>query len=217
VPFAAGDQIMLGALMWHVFEEAVVWLGGPLTLAAWICIIKKAGYSNAWLVIPIAPFAMVIATYIVARLEVASMFGNGFSPFHGLAVVVDMFYLDVLVWFVSWIFFLIFAFSSWPVLSESSSTRLRAPSAARSDRDYSNTSRNIPGAQVTTVVATSTAKTIDTRRRIFCGWCGESIPGNRALGHDCGPKDRPEVICRFCGKRFPDATNRCDTCEASAS
>jgi len=32
-----------------------------------------------------------------------------------------------------------------------------------------------------------------------CAWCGEALPGNRALFHDCGPKDRPEVFCKKCG------------------
>jgi hypothetical protein len=201
--------------MWHVFEMAVEWLGGPLTLAAWICIIKKAGYSNAWLLVPIAPFAMVIASIIVARIEVASIFGNGFSPFRGVAIMTDLFYVDALVWFVSWIFFLIFAFSSWPVQSGGSTTPLRAPSPSRYEGHHSKTPREILGAQVP-AVATSTARGVDTRRRIFCEWCGESIPGNRALGHDCGPKDRPEVICRFCGKRFPESTNHCAACEGSA-
>jgi len=55
---------------------------------------------------------------------------------------------------------------------------------------------------------------VDMRRRLYCPWCGEHIPGNRALGHDCGPKDRPEVICRFCGQEFPQGTTVCPTCDA---
>jgi hypothetical protein len=46
----------------------------------------------------------------------------------------------------------------------------------------------------------------------FCAWCGESLPGNRALFHDCGPKDRPETNCRSCGTAFPAGSTLCATC-----
>jgi hypothetical protein len=46
----------------------------------------------------------------------------------------------------------------------------------------------------------------------FCPWCGESLPGNRALFHDCGPKDRPETICKICGTAFPAGSTQCASC-----
>jgi hypothetical protein len=46
----------------------------------------------------------------------------------------------------------------------------------------------------------------------FCPWCGESLPGNRALFHDCGSRDRPETICKNCGTPFPDGSMQCASC-----
>jgi hypothetical protein len=46
----------------------------------------------------------------------------------------------------------------------------------------------------------------------FCAWCGESLPGNRALFHDCGPKDRPETNCRNCGTPFSAGSTQCASC-----
>jgi hypothetical protein len=48
----------------------------------------------------------------------------------------------------------------------------------------------------------------------YCAWCGESLPGNRALFHDCGPKDRPETNCRTCGTTFPAGSTQCASCAA---
>jgi hypothetical protein len=46
----------------------------------------------------------------------------------------------------------------------------------------------------------------------FCPWCGESLPGNRALFHDCGPKDRPETHCKNCGTPFAAGSAQCASC-----
>ena len=55
---------------------------------------------------------------------------------------------------------------------------------------------------------------VGQRKAIYCGWCGESTPGNRGLSHDCGSKDRPMTSCRFCGKPFADGADSCSECFA---
>jgi len=102
------------------------------------------------------------------------------------------FYRSIIAYVVSWVFFPIFAFRRWPSLEGA-----------------------VAGGPRPTVVPTVASRgAVDTRRRIYCPWCGEHIPGNRALGHDWSPKDRPEVICRFCGQAFPEGTTLCPTCDA---
>jgi hypothetical protein len=49
-----------------------------------------------------------------------------------------------------------------------------------------------------------------------CVWCGEVLPGNRALFHNCGAKDRPAAFCRNCGDALIDGTFNCANCGSSS-
>ncbi|HVB90562.1 MAG TPA: hypothetical protein VND70_00515 [Acidimicrobiales bacterium] len=102
-------------------------------------IITKAGFSVRWLVVPLLPLGLWIATWswlvvdektlVIGRNLTASSTG-----LYDFPVLVTFDYLSV---FVTWIFFVVFAFSAWPVTGmqrepKISDVRLRAGAAAGS-------------------------------------------------------------------------------------
>ncbi len=199
-------------------------------------IIAKAGYSRTWLIVPLTPVVLLIITMIVAFIDLRSLADSGFTLIPNVRGISILWALDGISSFVAWVFFLIFAFSAWPVsasrsdyiggVSNSLGPQGLAPSGAASTSGtpwkYPPVRINGPG--LTGVVpsdetssqessALPPSRPTDGRRAIHCAWCGESIPGNRALGHDCGPKDRPEAFCRYCGRPFNEGSSTCTSCD----
>jgi hypothetical protein len=198
-------------------------------------IIRQAGYSSAWIVVPLAPLVITVASMVVAYKDLNALVRGvpiGFFGANGLSV---LWRLDELSGLVVWLFFLIFAFSKWPVLNrpmapKDSGQRRQPPSAPLKGvgASRSTTSRSNPTSSPSprdTSVGTSTdlgeggraapqSAAVGQRKATYCGWCGESTPGNRGLSHDCGPKDRPMTSCRFCGKPFAQGADSCSECFA---
>jgi len=137
--------------------------------------------------------------------------------------------LDMVAVLAAWVAFVVLVLTKWSGAGAVRAKVTHAPSvdapAVPAAATRGVPPRNAPARTVTATRAPTPAYTppappagvpggVDMRRRLYCPWCGEHIPGNRALGHDCGPKDRPEVICRFCGQTFPEGTTSCPTCDA---
>jgi hypothetical protein len=188
-----------------------------ITLIAMGTIIAKAGYSAKWILVPLSPVILVIAMYVDLNIFVKDSLQNGFFAVSDLKSAVILFYLSIIAYVVAWVFFLIFAFRPWPSLEGAAAGGPRptvVPAVAgRAGAPGAGQTRTTTWSALAAPTVASRGA-VDTRRRIYCAWCGERIPGNRALGHDCGPKDRPEVICRFCGQAFPEGTTLCPTCDA---
>jgi hypothetical protein len=201
---------MLGILIGLFFLVSII-----LTPFAWGAIIVKAGYSRTWILVPLTPIATMVLSWIYLQTGASRTFGNETSLQGLLNTLGIMMILNLLAFTFAWIMFLIFAFRPWP----NQKNMLYAASPCPSPVMY-GASRPVaaPNVGATTSVSTalppSARGPVDARRRIYCPWCAESIPGNRALGHDCGLKDRPEVFCRYCGKTFPEGTNLCPACDA---
>ena len=196
-------------------------------------IIRQAGYSTYWIVIPLAPLAITVAYMVIAYHDLNALVQGvpiGFFGANGLTV---LWHLDELSGLILWLFFLIFAFSKWPVAKgragAKDTTQRPAPAVATANRastDRPTTTRssavsrpevpNSPPEPSPDSAAGRGAPTLATapgpRKAVYCGWCGEAIPGNRGLSHDCGPKDRPFTCCRFCGKPLADGAERCTEC-----
>ncbi len=220
---------------------AVVYIA--LTSLAWSNLISKSGRSWNWLAVPLAPIVTIILTYVVMyfqktnildpfhnlRFDTASLAGllanliaTGHLSFSSYGQISSMFIIDLAAIVGSWVGFVAFAMTSWPATQGGLISRTRAnvadvvprPSAA----PPSSVIGGSPAASYVAPVAPtiSSRGAVDNRRRIYCAWCAESIPGNRALGHDCGPRDRPEVYCRYCGKVFPGGSTVCPTCDAAS-
>jgi hypothetical protein len=136
-------------------------------------------------------------------------------------------HLDEISIILNWIFYLVFAFSRWPV-SGNHAPHVEGPRPTEAFRVNTGpasapptpggalpTARSVPmsaaspGSGPAGVPTSSAPKGPNAQ---FCGWCGESLPGNRALFHDCGPKDRPDSFCKRCGTALPAGTSECSSC-----
>ena len=198
-------------------------------------IIRQAGYSSAWIVVPFAPLVITVAVMVIAHNDLVALVHGVPIGFFGANGLSALWRLDELSGLVFWLFFLIFAFSKWPVSNRTmaprdSGQRRQPPSAPLNGvgADRSTTARPNPtnppspreasGGSSTDLgrgggVAPQSAA-VGQRKAIYCGWCGESTPGNRGLSHDCGSKDRPMTSCRFCGKPFAQGADSCSECFA---
>jgi hypothetical protein len=204
---------MFTHVFYLIFELGVA----VITLIAVGTIITKAGYSSGWILVPLAPVIVNIGTLIYVSSAVRSSALHGVFPTGGMRTVLDLFLIDLLLLAGVWIFFLIFAFRPWPALeAQASQGRSNYSPSAVNPRGVPQPGVGSPSSLGRTPVrpTVSASGAPDTRRRIYCPWCGEHIPGNRALGHDCGPRDRPEVICRYCGQAFAEGTMICSRCDA---
>jgi hypothetical protein len=194
-------------------------------------IIHKAGFSRGWIILPLLPVALTIACTVITYYDLRnSLFGFstgllGFSTgFYGYSGVRFLWDLDLISIFLNWVFFMIFAFTEWPNARGGGGATNQpaggpasyvpsgavAPAAARSrgvTRDYSPTA----AASVTAPVAAPSAPAAIVKH---CVWCAESLPGSRALFHDCGPKTRPPVFCEKCGSTL-NQVGDCSDCGAA--
>jgi hypothetical protein len=200
----------------HIFALVYVLAILVVSFIAWSAMISKSGYVKWWVFAPLLPVVTVVVTGFVKYHDTKSFLKGGRFTLSELGM---WGWINAAAFAVAWILFLIFAFSPWPLLGGGGgvmvSAARRQPTGAAGVRPSSIVPANRPSAPRGPAAAgVSAAGGVDTRRRIYCPWCGEHIPGNRALGHDCGPKDRPEVICRYCGKPFPEGTDFCPTCDA---
>lgn len=210
-------------------------------------VITKAGYAPAWILVPLTPLVLTVVVFIMAYVDLHSLaysapFGVGSTAFiSDLSAVGTVWDIDRLTIFANWIFFLIFAFSHWPVTLAADAAR-RGP-ALPPPPGAPQYGRNVPGPSrpssesapptATLVPADSTSSLRDVSREStrdtptasvtaasspgsvrvkHCVWCGESLPGSRALFHDCGSRDRPATNCAACGASLPSEGAACTAC-----
>ena len=229
--------------MWAFFSSAAFVIIAAGTFLAWRALVTKSGKSGPWLAFGIAPIVTLAITYVVAAFQHLPKFFGSVAFFRTPAAITDYIFsavylflrsghltfsifgvlnfmvaLDMLAFLVAWAGFVVLALTEWPNAVTRSAS---GPSVASTPAP--TTPRGVPprnAAPVRTATynppapPTGVPGGVDMRRRLYCPWCGEHIPGNRALGHDCGPKDRPEVMCRFCGQAFLEGTTSCATCDA---
>ena len=77
-------------------------------------IITKAGYSGWWLLLPLSPLAVYLITNAVLYRAADSPFSSASANFDWSSVLA-LFIADGALTLLSWVFFLVFAFSDWPV------------------------------------------------------------------------------------------------------
>jgi hypothetical protein len=189
-------------------------------------IIRQAGYSSAWILLPIAPLALTIICYIIFWNDIHTVLFGGTLGIGGINTVGFVWHLDQIAIFLNWLFYLIFAFSRWPVSGAPRAPSTDGPSAP----DVARTNPLPSPVRPTPTTALPTARVIPSsaaspgtgpavvpsapvaKGAQFCAWCGESLPGNRSLFHDCGPKDRPETFCKSCGTALPAGASVCSAC-----
>ena len=196
---------------------------GFLFLNYWatLRIITKAGFSPAWIVLPLAPFVLTVICYVMLWNDLhAVIFGSSFG-FGGFNNISLFWHLDQVSILLNWLFYLVFAFARWPV---SGGTHVQGaeppppPRTVRAGQPGPSAVQAPPPVGVAryaapvTAAGPTVAASAPVARGKHCAWCGESLPGSRALFHDCGPKDRPETFCKNCGAGLAAGSTQCSSC-----
>lgn len=175
--------------VWLVIGLAVM----VLDLVAVARIIVKAGYSMGWIAVPLTPIVLTVTLwallYHAATTDVVYGYASPVSVSNYAALGV----LDGLSFLVAWIFFLVFAFSTWPVRRELGAQLARAPqwtqvpapvpSAPPAQAPARSLAIGSPGAS-NSGVATGMLEATPTT----CPQCRGSIRGT-------------SVFCPYCGTR----------------
>ncbi len=141
--------------------------------------------------------------------------------------------VDVLSVIVTWVFFLIFAFSTWPVSLARREARSfeRDPRTtfvppARSRAGAPALTPDIPGSGAATTtpahsrpvpVQTLPPPAVEKSRIICCSWCGSQRASDAVAIHHCGSLDRPAVYCMNCGTPLGSGAPRCTSCGTPAT
>jgi len=107
-----------------------------LNLVATYKIITKAGYSGRWMIVPLLPliiYVLIVLDVISTPAFTVSQYSTGsfllLGVFDGLSAV------------LSWVFFLVFAFSDWPVrrqLRQAQQTSTRTAWSSYQQQPWSN-------------------------------------------------------------------------------
>jgi hypothetical protein len=212
-----------------------------LNYAAVATIISKAGYPWVWVILPLTPFALFVACIADLYRDLHTLAFGGSYGFLGVSTIGILWKAFLISLAVNWIMFFVFAFSRWPTGVSKTPGVARAPKSSKaqvadpvsqgfSPADMaSRSSKRFPSggpgfktnapptpsgsadvAAVATAAPTPATGTVPIKR---CVWCGESLPGSRALFHECGPTDRPPAYCAQCGNGLA-ASGQCATCDA---
>jgi len=201
-------------------------------------IITKAGYSPKWIWVPLTPVCLWFFTFILLTVDVRTIvLANNATV--SLPVSLGNFLLleviDFLSVVVTWVFFLIFAFSTWPVSvarretrSFEADPRTTFVPASRPWAGAPALTPDIPGSgAATTTLAHSrpvpaSAQTlpppsVEKSRIIYCSWCGNQRASDAVAIHHCGSLDRPAVYCMNCGTPLGSGAPTCTSCGTPAT
>jgi hypothetical protein len=200
-------------------------------------VISKAGYPWVWVIVPLTPFGLLVACVVILYRDLNTLAFGGSYGFLGIETVGILWKVFLISLLANWVMFLVFAFSRWPTVSPRvKKVQSLVPTAGRGfspDEVGLTPSKRFgtggpgfatnaiedsaPGAAPATSAPVATAApvgasssgTVVIKR---CVWCGEALPGSRALFHDCGPTDRPPAYCATCGSALPQNSTVCATC-----
>jgi hypothetical protein len=194
-------------------------------------IIAKAGYSMLWIGLPLSTLALTAVCFFIFWHDLNAVVFGGSVGFVGIGTVGLFWHLDQISMLLNLFFYLVFAFSRWPLTGTRFARDDDGLVAAQPGRAPSGPASSPPVVPEPVVVprgmpasaagpgagpaTASSAPTPKKRGAQFCPWCGEATPGNRAIFHDCGPKDRPETFCKNCGTALPAGSSECAACGAN--
>jgi hypothetical protein len=201
-------------------------------------IITKAGYSPKWIWVPLTPVCLWFFTFILLTVDVRTIvLGNNATV--SLPVSLGNFLLleviDFLSVIVTWVFFLIFAFSTWPVSvarwetrSFEADPRTTFVPASRPRAGAPALTPDIPGSGAATTMPAhsrpvpASAQTlpppsVEKSRIIYCSWCGNQRASDAVAIHHCGSLDRPAVYCMNCGTLLGSGAPTCTSCGTPAT
>ena len=222
-----------GVITQHALVALVV-LGALVLLnfAAAAKVIVQSGFSSWWTILPFIPFALTIACFVTLWNRTHQFALGGQFGFLGLnyAEIGVVFRADEYALLLSWAAFLVFAFLRWPVSGEHDEVEERAH--RRSFRRRVEAAVEVPVGATQARGGAREPRATKTRARVepapvesapaarkssapplkHCAWCGDPLPGSRALFHDCGDKDVAPVFCAKCGTALSEDSDDCLVC-----
>ena len=188
------------------------------------------------MLVPLAPVFLWLVSIVLLAVDVRTVVIGGATV--SVPVTLGNFeileILDFLSVFATWVFFLVVAFSEWPVATQRREPGQpfanrppdfayagQAPRGAVPAPGYPGTV--VAGPATTTVVAGAASPVTPTLpdaapqpaappQVIFCSWCGKERAVNAQAIHHCGSRDRPAVHCMNCGTPFEDGATNCASC-----
>jgi len=203
-----------------------------LLILATARIIAKAGYSTWWILLPLSTLVLTTICFFILWHDLNVVVFGGSIGFIGISTVGLVWHLDQVSVLLNIGLYLLFAFSRWP---DSGTRRARddgGPIPTQSGRAAHSgpatgpmvapepvvVPRGMPASAAGPGAGPAIASRAPTPKKPgaqFCAWCGEATPGNRALFHDCGPKDRPQTFCKHCGTALAAGSTECSSCDAN--
>jgi hypothetical protein len=87
-----------------------------LNLVAVLRIIKRAGYSKAWIIIPALPVALTTAIVVEEILTFKKLSAQRLIPPASYKTIVELVHGDIAAIVLCWLLFMAFAFLTWPVV-----------------------------------------------------------------------------------------------------
>ena len=93
---------------------------GILFLDFWAVsrIIGQAGYSRTWILVPLMPLLLTVIAFVIVFHDLTSSIYGGTFGVANIDTIGAIWVLDLFSIVINWIFFLIFAFSTWPVTKQ---------------------------------------------------------------------------------------------------
>jgi hypothetical protein len=204
-------------------------------VAAYASIIRKAGFSRWWILLPGTDALLyLILTSLLFFVPTTYVFGDTtltapatLDTYKALAIV------TFLLGIASIVAFFVFAFSAWPIEQEVLQLRHRAREAngeailrrARSQVTPPPTGPSATPFQDTSVAAGAAGTTLladappapPEPTSFFCSWCGKERQTDASTIHHCGSRTRPAVFCSTCGEDLDPGVELCGRCGTPGS
>ena len=201
-----------------------------LTLAAYLSIIRKAGYSAWWILLPGTDAVLsVILTTLLFFVPATYTFDNTtFSAPASLDDYEALAFMTFVLGVASIIALFVFAFSTWPIEREVQRLSHRArdvgteailqrvgpPAATPATAPAPAATASAAGTALLTAAPPPAPEAPTT---IFCSWCGKERQRGAFAIHHCGSRTRPPVYCSTCGADLNPGAAFCGRCGADSS
>lgn len=201
-----------------------------LILAAYLSIIRKAGFSAWWILLPGAEAVLyVVLMSLLFFVPVTYTFG---ATTLSTPATLDTYKVLALLVFVlgvaSVVAFFVFAFSTWPIerevqrlghrarevsgealLARAKSPATPPPSARPAAATFGPAAA---AGAAGTVLLTEAPSAPEPTSTFYCSWCGKQRQRDAFAIHHCGSRTRPPAYCSACGADLKTGAAFCGAC-----
>ena len=207
-------------------------------------VVTKAGYSYRWIYVPLTSVVLWFISVIVLAVDVKTVVFDGATV--SVPASLGNFFilqaLDFVSLFVTWVFFIVFAFSTWPVAPARGGPPGPPPGAPGSPAPHRRAAPVLagaaagrpggpgPGPGAPTLVAPAPPSPAPGKAAaapvhqpesafavIYCSWCGKERAVNAQAIHHCGSMERPAAFCMRCGTTLEEGAPSCASCGTPAT